>query len=145
MRAAGGAAWRRSSLPPRFSPAVGTRTRAASSARSSTSPGVATFALTAADRDSIWGWLLDADFFDLPRQLAISSRDAPPVGKCALRVDVEGDSRLAEATRVSLFERATMPASRGAQLAVACVRIRRLVERKPGVLVLPKPVAFREM
>jgi hypothetical protein len=42
---------------------------------------VARFALTAADRDSIWGWLLDADFFDLPRQMAISNRDAPPVGK----------------------------------------------------------------
>jgi len=106
---------------------------------------VARSALTAADRDSIWGWLLDADFFDLPRQMAISNRDAPPVGKCALRVDVDGDSHIAEATRVSVFERGRMPASRGGQLALACVRIRKLVERKPAVLVLPKPVAFREM
>jgi len=102
-------------------------------------PNVARFTLSSADRDSIWSWLLNADYFDMPREMQHAQGVVVPRGiKSKLEVRIRKAQYVAEVEEA--FGALVAPGSdRGAELEALGDRITRLVMQKPEVQALPRP------
>jgi hypothetical protein len=102
-------------------------------------PNVAHFTLTPTELDSIWSWLLDADYFDMPREMQNVQHFVVPQG-IKSKIDVRVREAHFSAEVEAAFSPFTIPSpNRGADLDALCDRITRLVEQKPAVQSLPRP------
>lgn len=102
-------------------------------------PKVALFTLSPAERDSIWSWMLDADYFDMPpkvTRILWTHIPAPVDYTLQVRVRDASYSKTAETVYSPLAPR--IPHQLNA-LERLCMRTDRLVEQDPVVQRLPRP------
>jgi hypothetical protein len=105
-------------------------------------PNVARFTLSEAQRDTIWSWLLDADYFEMPPHAFHASGIACPPGLTqTLEVRLPGSRHHAEVEEIMGYGSGAPDDASAARLDALCDRIRALVERDPDVQRLPRRIA----